>query len=592
MFSLKKKKTRGVRSGYPDQAHEILSDGDEPIEWLEQHHRKTTIVRSTGQQRTRNTPTNTNLSSSYNTPSSFSQALYTGSGLDYPMSGDESDNNHNQMEHLRSQFYTPDPQKRTKEYHLEQASQAIDLLKTAQRLDGWKKVDKHKTGCVVYQAVSPTTLPSHGDSKYPAFKGEHIIRGFKAQDVFSIVSVRKLWDDWYDEVSCVENYDDDTTLVYMLMKGTISSKPRDVAMIEKKVVEKDGTIYFAACSVDSDKIPRIPGKVRAEVFLAGWIIQPLPSNPPISKITYVIHTDLLGRLPKFIAKRPLAKRAMVITTIETYLKKNGSPSMATSGPKQHRRSRSLSDPLKPDHFLLPGDSEDEDSSVDFLGPYEPMKMHGLHYIDDSAAESADDEPFIGWEPKQSSAKTPSPILLTGTTLYSEELTDMENSTITGKVESSKKKQDDASMTPNSSRSQQPTTKLSIPERSQERTQDKSSEKRASTNAKAFSPESETRKSQPSSKRFSIPPKSEARTKNYNTSSGHQLAVPGPPALPVTPNTPPLTPAPSINDKDVSDTDVAVSEVKVVPRTPKNTSESDEISGSDSMVMETSGSDSM
>ncbi|KAF9157404.1 hypothetical protein BGX21_008961, partial [Mortierella sp. AD011] len=112
---------------------------------------------------------------------------------EYPLSGDESDNNFNQMEHLRSQFYTADPQKKTKEYHIEQATQAIELLKGATRPNGWKKVDKHKSGCLVYQSMSPATIPTHSDVKSPAYKGEHIIKGYKAQDVFAIVSVRKLW---------------------------------------------------------------------------------------------------------------------------------------------------------------------------------------------------------------------------------------------------------------------------------------------------------------------------------------------------------------------------------------------------------------
>lgn len=30
--------------------------------------------------------------------------------------------------------------------------------------------------------------------------------------------------DWYDELSCVESYDDATNLMYMVMKGTMSSK--------------------------------------------------------------------------------------------------------------------------------------------------------------------------------------------------------------------------------------------------------------------------------------------------------------------------------------------------------------------------------
>lgn len=30
--------------------------------------------------------------------------------------------------------------------------------------------------------------------------------------------------DWYDELNCVDTYDDATTLMYMVMKGTLSSK--------------------------------------------------------------------------------------------------------------------------------------------------------------------------------------------------------------------------------------------------------------------------------------------------------------------------------------------------------------------------------
>ncbi|KAK5828794.1 hypothetical protein F5H01DRAFT_271168, partial [Linnemannia elongata] len=356
---------------------------------------------------------------------SIQQLTLSSSGFEYPLSGDESDNHHNQMEHLRSQFYTPDPQKRTKEYHMEQSMQAIEHLKVASRPDGWKKIDRHKSGCTVYQSTTATTIPSHGDHKYPAFKGEHVIHGHKAQDVFAIVGVRKLWDDWYDELSCVETYDDATNLMYMVMKGTLSSKTRDVSMVERTEIERDGTIYFAACSVDSTKIPRIPGKHRAEIFLAGWIIQPLPSNPPITKVTYVIQTDLLNRLPKFIAKRSLAKRALVATVIETYLKKNGSPS--TNVATTTTRPRSLSEPLKLDHFLIPPDSDDEDLGS---GSNFPTPIHNANHADDEEEEeSTEDEaprrqqPFYQAAPTSKSPAATARSSLMSNSLFSQEFID-------------------------------------------------------------------------------------------------------------------------------------------------------------------------
>ncbi|KAK3828904.1 MAG: hypothetical protein J3Q66DRAFT_275962, partial [Benniella sp.] len=268
-----------------------MAIGDESIEWIEQHHRNTSHK-------------------SLHHQHSF--------GLD--ASGDESDSTER---HNQSHFYSPDPHMQTKESHIEQAVQAIQVLKAASKPAGWKKVLKHKSGCLVYQSSG------HSD-KHPTFKGEHVIRGYRAQEVFSVVGVRKLWDDWYDELRLVESYDDATNLMYMVMKGTLSSKTRDISMVERIEVERDGTIYFASCSVESSKLPRISGKVRADIFVAGWIIQPLPSNPPITKITYVIQTDLLSRLPKFIARRALAKRPLVITTIETHLRKNGVPMAQSS----------------------------------------------------------------------------------------------------------------------------------------------------------------------------------------------------------------------------------------------------------------------
>lgn len=208
MFNLKKKKTKGVQGGHPapDPSEEI----SEPVEWLEQHHRKTTMLNKsqTNMQPSSaanylNIPTAHNNTNTYNTHvskinqivSTFSSTSQPQQSAEFPWSGDESDNQHNQMENLRSQFYTPDPQKKTKEYHLEQAAHSISLLKEATKSsNAWKKVDKHKSGCVVYQSVSPSTLPTHGDVRYPAFKGEHVIKGFNAQEVFSIVQNRKHWE--------------------------------------------------------------------------------------------------------------------------------------------------------------------------------------------------------------------------------------------------------------------------------------------------------------------------------------------------------------------------------------------------------------
>ncbi|KAI1319219.1 hypothetical protein EDD11_004613 [Mortierella claussenii] len=612
MFSLKKKKMKGIQGGAFPKVDPVLSEeiGEPPFEWLEQHHKKTLNTQTHLQ-----SPTNNNASvqpsiNIYNVHSDDASPPMHLSNYDYPQSGDESDNHHSQREHLRSQFYTPDPQKRTKEYHIEQSMQAVELLKAASKPNGWKKVEKHKSGCIVYQSTSAETIPGHGENKYPAFKGEHVIRGYKAQEVFSIVNVRKLWDDWYDELSCVETYDQATALLYMVMKGTLSAKTRDIAMVERIVHESDGTIYSAACSVESTKIPAASGK-----------------------ITYVIQTDLLSRLPKFIAKRSLIKRALAITTVETYLKKNGAPFLTPNASgKPTNRHRSLSEPLKLDRFLIPPESEEDDepSGSSFLSPLEPLKSRqDVLYMDESA-DSEEEESSIRRTPQlQNSANLRSPAnrhsLASSKSLFSQDFMKgnsfMSDSNMFGDAsslfgkgdifENSQKKQEEPPALPRSPRPQPSHSKKQpqerLPEKSQERLQERTSERLQEKTRfipgqpKPISSETEPRKP-PATKRISIPvvaPKSEARIKNHLGSSysdsNNQLAVPesalsaGLLAL----NTPPLTPPASVDGKDgTSDSDATHSSseaaVVVVPRSPKNSTEPVNTSRPNSLAMSSLG----
>ncbi|KAF9374909.1 hypothetical protein CPC16_001008, partial [Podila verticillata] len=532
---------------------------DENLVWVEQHHRATAASTSAANSKT-----------SFN----YSHSGVSSSGHDYPHSGDE---NESDIDRHRSQFYVGDPLKRTKEYHLDQAIQAIQLLKAAARPNGWKKVVKHKSGCLVYQSTGS------GD-KHPAFKGEHVIRGYRAQDVFSVVGVRKLWDDWYDELSCVESYDESTNLMYMVMKSTLSSKTRDISMVERIEVERDGTIYFASCSVESNKIPRISGKVRADIFVAGWIIQPLPSNPPITKITYVIQTDLLSRLPKFIARRSLAKRPLVITTIETHLKKNGAPMVMSNLVSQTtNRHRSLSEPLKPEKFLFTEDtSENVQSGSSFLNPIGPLKNSS-----EELEQLNDRDEVVEYEVQQTiaainertdsrnSRNSLAPSLMStrsiAPSIFSPEF--IENNAVLG---------DTALFGDSALFGKGGIFESTIRNDGTSRPQDQKQAhldghdrpNRPSISAvRPLSPESE-----PSSRHSSVgldhrasnqltTPKSDHRSR---TIRHRDPSTPESLSSVVTPATPPLTPTTSIDGKDAaSDSDASMTaRVKVVPRTPK------------------------
>ncbi|KAI7817668.1 hypothetical protein BC939DRAFT_317972 [Gamsiella multidivaricata] len=533
----------------PSRSELMLAD--ENLEWIEQHHRNTSGK--------------------------------IGPGLDN-LSGDESDC---AEKHKQSQFYTPDPRKWTKEYHIDQAIQAIKLLKAASKPTGWKKLLKHKSGCLVYQSTN------NGD-KHPTFKGEHVVRGYRAQDVFSVVGVRKLWDDWYDELSCVESYDDATNLMYMVMKSTLSSKTRDISMVERIEMERDGTIYFASCSVESSKIPRISGKVRADIFVAGWIIQPLPSNPPISKITYVIQTDLLSRLPKFIARRALAKRPLVITTIETHLKKNGAPMvMSTLVSKIANRHRSLSEPLKPDRFTFAEQEAEEkvqsgSAFLSPLGPFDPEKdVERLDDRDDSEDEDIRLDMAVAKDnsPAWNSMNPVAPSLISNQSLAPSIFTPefVENNAAIGDtalfgdsqlfgkggiVGGTLRHEDETSVEsydePRSHSSQ--IAHKSAPGYEQGRPL------LPPQVARTASIESDTRHQQEiyGGSSMTPPQRIESRSSSRPRNAASSTITRSNPPHVVTPATPPLTPTTSIDGKDAtSDSDASITpKVKVVPRAPK------------------------
>jgi hypothetical protein len=91
-------------------------------------------------------------------------------------------------------------------------------------------------------------------------------------------------------------------------------------LVEKIECTAGGVILFACTSVETPKIPPIHGKTRAEIKLQGWILEPLQSSPPSTKVTYVIQENMKGWVPGF-AKKSLARRPLVIANIDTYLQK-------------------------------------------------------------------------------------------------------------------------------------------------------------------------------------------------------------------------------------------------------------------------------
>ncbi|CAG8555102.1 4081_t:CDS:2 [Paraglomus occultum] len=227
-----------------------------------------------------------------------------------------------------------DPAQTSNCYNIRKAEDAMQKLKKIIKDDGWQPVVKHKSGVVV-------CMKSGGEEKIPIFKGEGIIKGHSPQAVFAVIGMRKLWDDWYEEGNLVENLNDTTSLTYMVMKGLTGSKSRDLSLVEKIECLPTGTICFVSTSVETPKVPRISSKVRAILKLNGWILEPLATDPPSTKVIYILQTDVRGWVPGIVAKKYLTRRPFVINAINNYLQKNDPPAViiSTTPPPSHPPSR-------------------------------------------------------------------------------------------------------------------------------------------------------------------------------------------------------------------------------------------------------------
>nr|CAG8435196.1 5470_t:CDS:2 [Entrophospora candida] len=218
----------------------------------------------------------------------------------------------------------------TTSYHIKKAEDALAKLKLVVDQPGWQKLLTHKSGMAVYAKSDMSK-----DDKVPIFRGEHIIKGFTPQSIFAVIGTRKLWDDWYEEGSLVANLNETTSLTYMVIQALAGSKTRDLSLVEKIECAYEGKIYFVSTSVNTPKIPHIANRIRARLLLNGWILEPLSYNPPVTKVNYILQTNVKGWIPSVLAKKYLSRRPLVIHTIETYLRKNGPPTMFINAPSSN-----------------------------------------------------------------------------------------------------------------------------------------------------------------------------------------------------------------------------------------------------------------
>ncbi|GAA5800734.1 hypothetical protein HPULCUR_006170 [Helicostylum pulchrum] len=198
-------------------------------------------------------------------------------------------------------------------YYTSLADLSVMSIRNHLKETEWKKVLKHKSGTTVYMLQNSV-------EKTALFRGESIIQGFTPQSIFYVIGMRKLWDEQFDEGKLIENLNDTTSLTYESYKSTATSKAYDVTLVEKIECSTDGEILFACTSVDTPKVPKTSGKNRNQVKLQGWVLRQLSTTPISTKVTYITQESIKGWIPG-LTKKSLARKPLVIASIDSYLKK-------------------------------------------------------------------------------------------------------------------------------------------------------------------------------------------------------------------------------------------------------------------------------
>lgn len=92
----------------------------------------------------------------------------------------------------------------------------------------------------------------------------------------------------------------------------------DVALVERIECSADGVIMFACTSIETPKLPKVPGRNRRQMKLQGWVLKPLHTSPPSTKVTFYTQESVKGWIAG-LTKKSLARRPLIIAQVEQYL---------------------------------------------------------------------------------------------------------------------------------------------------------------------------------------------------------------------------------------------------------------------------------
>jgi len=181
-------------------------------------------------------------------------------------------------------------------------------------------LDGTKEGVTVHSTYDPSGLAMS--------RGEGVV-DVPAEDLAEYLYDEKYlgeYDSSLEVNEAIATIDDKTTVAWELTKKITFVSQRDFLYV-CRIIEKDGSIYLIAKSIDWPAKPPASGHVRAELRLVAWILTPIKDKPNSCHTVHIVSVDLKGSIPSAIVSRETLKQGYVTIKVRetagAWLKKRG-----------------------------------------------------------------------------------------------------------------------------------------------------------------------------------------------------------------------------------------------------------------------------
>ncbi|CAD8120319.1 unnamed protein product [Paramecium sonneborni] len=179
--------------------------------------------------------------------------------------------------------------------------QAIQMAYQQPQEGQWIK-EHDKNECIIYSKLNQvgikmtrTELKLNVDPK-------------KAIDLIFDMTKRSQFDENFLEGKIVEKIDEDNVIYYGAGKSPIFLvDPRDMVVLTRKTIIKDGTHIVVSKSVQLDSVPNKKNYTRCEIIISAFFIKEI--TPGTCQVIIIANVDPKGSIPKMLINSGVSMQA-------------------------------------------------------------------------------------------------------------------------------------------------------------------------------------------------------------------------------------------------------------------------------------------